>query len=120
MSMYHQIFVRPGEPRARLLADLAAFAGRELEPIEEGPVDYAVRVERGVVELESQHDYEEDFGMPFEQYDLLLTVRDYDRDLERQEQMARRVFDHLAATGRYNLLLVFDLQKLLDAAPPMH
>jgi hypothetical protein len=119
VSAYHQIFLRPGDRLAALLADLAAFAGREPVPAEDGPADYAVGVEHAAVEVELQHDYEEDFGIPFERYDLLLTVRDYDRDLERQERTAREVFDHLAATGRYELVLVLDLRELIDSAPPL-
>jgi hypothetical protein len=49
----------------------------------------------------------------------VVTIRDYDRDMARQAEWAQRVFDHLAASGRYALLLVFDLHELIDSDPPL-
>lgn len=119
MSTYHQIFIATEQPVPVLLGDLAAVAGREPAPADSDPVDYAVAIGRDAVEVELTHDFEEDYGIPFERYEVLVTVRDFDRDLARQEECARRVFDHLAGTGRYALLLVFDLRDLLDSSPPL-
>ncbi|WP_210585584.1 hypothetical protein [Streptomyces sp. GESEQ-35] len=113
MSEYHYVFIRPGFPRDRLLGDIAEACRGELEPVDEEFIDYAANLGHAAAEVELTHEYEEDHGMPFERYDSLLTVRDFDSDVKRQEAIARRIFDTLAATGRYDLMLVRDLQELL-------
>ncbi|MCT9081143.1 hypothetical protein [Streptomyces fulvoviolaceus] len=87
-----------------------------MQPVDDEFIDYAVKLGRAAVELEFTHDYEEDRGMPFERYDSLFTVRDFDSNLERQEATARGIFERLAALGRYDLLLVRDLQEFLAAS----
>lgn len=78
--------------------------------------DYAGSLGRTAVEVEFTHEYEDDRGIPFEQYDSLLTVRDFDSDQERQEAVARRIFENLSTLGRYDLILVRDLQELLASS----
>jgi hypothetical protein len=119
MSTYHQVFVATGEPVKTLLADLAVVAGKELGPVDDGPVDFAVGVGSGAIEVELAHAFVNDGALRFEEYPLVVTSRDYDRDMERQEKWARRVYARLAATGRYALLLVLDVQHLLAADPPL-
>lgn len=67
------------------------------------------------VDVNLAHEYDEDFGIPFPDYESVITVRDDDRDLERQEILATRIYHNLAAVGSYALALVFDLQHLLRA-----
>lgn len=119
MSAYHQIFIHTDRPLDILLADLASASGAALRPCEDEFIDYSVSVQRAAVELELHHDFEEDFGIPFERYESLVTIRDFDSDKDREEVVARRIFSHLASTGRYSLALVFDLQRLLTASPPL-
>ncbi|MEU6093107.1 hypothetical protein ABZ865_41460 [Streptomyces sp. NPDC047085] len=118
MSEYHYIFIRPGFPRDRLIGDAAAACGAEMRPVDSEFVDYAANLGYAAVEVEFTHEYEEDHGMSFERYDSLLTVRDFDSNLERQEATARKIFDNLAALDRYELLLVRDLQELLASSGP--
>jgi hypothetical protein len=119
MSTYHEIFVASELPVDVLLADLAFVAGAELTRANGDPVDYSVGVGRDAIQVELEHEYEEDYGIPFERYPRVVTIRDYDRDMARQGDWAQRVFDHLASTGRYALLLVFDLHELIDSDPPL-
>lgn len=118
MGTYHQIFVASEQPVEVLLADLAAVAGKELRPEDGDPFDYSVGVGRDAIEVELSHDLEGDV-LPYERYAITVTVRDYDRDMERQEQWARRVYDHLVSTRRYAAFLVFDYFELLTADPPL-
>lgn len=118
MSTYHQVFVATGVPVETLLADLAEVAGRGLRAVGDGTVDFAVDVGTGAVEVELAHEYVNDGALLFEEYPLVVTCRDYGRDMERQERLARRVYAGLAATGRYAQLLVLDVQHLLAADPP--
>lgn len=119
MSTYHEIFVHTTEPPETLLADLAAICGSAFEKIVDGQVDYASHTDTAFVDLDLSHEFEPDRDMPFDQYEFLVTVRDRDRDQERQEQSAREIFDGLAATGRYRLMLTHDLQRLLAIFPPL-
>jgi hypothetical protein len=117
MSTYHQIFVRAAGPPETLLADLAAICGTAFTKIDEGQVDYASHTDTAFVDLELSHEFDADRDMPFDQYPWLITIRDRDRDQERQQQAAREIFDGLAATGRYRLMLTHDVQLLLASYP---
>ncbi|MEV5988004.1 hypothetical protein AB0L85_23795 [Streptomyces sp. NPDC052051] len=106
-------------PRDQLVSDLSWACGARLRPVEDEFIDYAVNVGYAAVEVEFSHEYEEDQGMPFERYESLFTVRDFDSNLLRQEALARQLYTRLASLGRYSLLLTLDLQQLLDATSPM-
>lgn len=119
MSAYHDIFIHTAEPLDVLLADLANASGAALKRRNGTPVDYSVGLEHSAVELELQHEFEEDFGIPFEKYEQVVTIRDFDRDKTREETVARQIYSSLENTGRYSLVLVFNLQRLLAASPPL-
>ncbi|MFF5495175.1 hypothetical protein [Streptomyces aquilus] len=116
MSEYHYVFIRPGLPRNRLVQDISTACGVELTPTENEFIDRAGNLGHAAVEVEFTHEYEDDHGMPFKRYDSLLTVRDFDADPKRQEATARRIFENLRALGRYDLILVRDLQELLASS----
>ncbi|MER6305586.1 hypothetical protein [Streptomyces sp. NPDC001657] len=118
MSKYHYIFIHPGYPVDPMIADISAACGVELRPAQDEFIDFSAPLDRAAVEVEVDHEYEEDHGIPFEKYDSMLTVRDFDRDIERQEVIAQQIFGNLAETGKYSLALVLDLQKLIDSAGP--
>jgi hypothetical protein len=116
MSAYHQIFARRPRPPQQLVSDVAAAIGGPLAPVggqaSEG-IAYAGQAGRAAVEIEMSHEFEDDRGIPFSQYPIVITVRDYDSDKGREETVAREIF--AALCGReYSLLLVLDLQQVLD------
>ncbi|MGQ4515732.1 hypothetical protein [Streptomyces sp. DW26H14] len=120
MSAYHYLFVRP-RPRTdgELVGDISDACGEPLAPVEgAGTIDYAATAGRTAVELELTHEYEEDFGIPFETFDSLVVIRDFDRDQARQERMAREIFAGLSNLNKYALVLVFDLQTEIEAFTP--
>ncbi|WP_046262903.1 hypothetical protein [Streptomyces sp. WM6386] len=119
MSEYHYVFVHPGQPQDQLISDLSWACGIQLQPTESEFIDYAANLGYAAVEVEFSHDYEEDQGMPFERYQSLFTVRDFDSNIPRQEGLARQIFARLASLGRYSLLLTLDLQQFIDATPPI-
>ncbi|OPF79530.1 hypothetical protein VT50_0215835 [Streptomyces antioxidans] len=118
MSEYHYVFMRPGQPREQLISDISFACGANLKPVDSEFVDYAANLGHAAVEVEFSHEYEKSYGIPFEEYDSLLSIRDFDSDLVRQESLARRIFGNLASLERYALLLVLDLQVQLDAKGP--
>ena len=71
-----------------------------------------------MLELQADHEYEEGKGVPFERYQVVMTVLDSDGDTERERATARQIFHDLAALRRYWLVLVFDLQAVIDTAAP--
>ena len=117
MSAYHQIFARRQRPPQQLVSDVAAAIGASLAPVGgqagEG-IAYAGQAGRAAVEIEMSHEFEDDRGIPFSRYPIVITVRDYDSDKGREETVAREIFGALCGHG-YSLLLVLDLQKLLDS-----
>ncbi|GGK04980.1 hypothetical protein GCM10011583_40860 [Streptomyces camponoticapitis] len=115
MSAYHQIFARPGHLAYVLVDDISAACGARLAPVA-GGADYSVSVGHAAVEYERFHEYEDDLGIPFQSYESVITIRDFDRDMERQGLTAARIFQNLAVLGTYSMVLVFDLQRVLDSA----
>ncbi|MBK0373882.1 MULTISPECIES: hypothetical protein [unclassified Streptomyces] len=118
MSSHHSIFIHPGHPVDALVGDVALACGGRLRPTVNGPADYILDLGDATLELETEHEYEEDKGVPFERYEVVLTVRDSDGDMEREQVTARQIFHELAVLRRYWLVLVFDLQAVIDTAAP--
>ncbi|KPC78583.1 MULTISPECIES: hypothetical protein [Streptomyces] len=118
MTSHHGIFMHPGHPVEALVADVALACGGRLRPTVNGPLDYIASLSNATLELEMQHEYEEDKGVPFERYQVLLTVRDSDGDMERERRTARQIYHDLTVLRRYWLALVFDLQAVIDTAAP--
>jgi hypothetical protein len=115
MSAYHQIFVRTDKPVRQFIRELSSAAGAEIDALE-SPADgivYGGSVDNAIVEVELHHDFDNDRDMTFSQYPMLITVRELESDKTREARIARNVFDRLAEAGGYELLLVFDLQRLL-------
>lgn len=114
MSAYHQIFVRTARSASDLAADVAAVAAVQLTEDPGGPIRYAGKRPYAAVEIELSHEFEEDYGIPFDEYQQVITFRDFDGNEAREEEFAREVFGGLAATGKYSLLLVYNLSTLLE------
>ncbi|WP_157119667.1 hypothetical protein [Nocardia xishanensis] len=115
MSAFHEIFLRARKSDAEAIRDIGLAAGAELhlDDTSGDAVIHRAIVEHWVVEVETSHDYEDDFGIPFSKYPIVVTIRDLEGNKQREESAARSIFDHLASVGGYSELLVFDLQKLL-------
>ncbi len=113
MSAYHEIFIRTDKPIEQLIADVSAAAGAPIDRDETRQIPYAGSLSYAAVEIEFSHEFEQDAGMNFALYPILLTVRDFDNNKTREEELARDIFHKLCGMG-YSLMLVFDLQVLLD------
>ncbi|MGW0791176.1 hypothetical protein ACWD04_23760 [Streptomyces sp. NPDC002911] len=118
MTSHHSIFIHPGHPVEALVVDVALACGGRLRPAVNGPADYIVSLSDTTLELEMEHEYEEDKGIPFERYQVVLTVRESNGDMKREKVTAGQVFHELAILQRYWLVLVFDLQAVIDTATP--
>ncbi|MFI6085093.1 hypothetical protein ACIBBB_29690 [Streptomyces sp. NPDC051217] len=115
MSSYHCIFIQPGHPVAKVVEDISSACGARLVPCS-GSIDYCASVSHAAIDFEQSHEYEDDLGIPFQSYESVITIRDFDRDMERQGLTAARIFRNLVVLGTYSLVLVFDLQRVLDSA----
>jgi hypothetical protein len=51
-------------------------------------------------------------------YPFWIEVRDVDRDLDRQVEVARKVFAALKEVGQWRLVLIYDMQRVLDRYEP--
>ncbi|MGE5291692.1 MAG: hypothetical protein ACM3ML_31735 [Micromonosporaceae bacterium] len=121
MSEYHQIFAQAVVQERQLIADVALAAGTELPPAQNAvpaTIAYAGEVDGAAVEVELSHDFEDDRGIPFSRYPVVITIRAYNGDKTREERLARGIFDKLCGRGSYSLLLVFGLQRLLGKCAP--
>ncbi|MEU2254433.1 hypothetical protein ABZ540_14850 [Nocardia xishanensis] len=115
MSAFHQIFVRTESSDAEAIRDIGLAADVELlldDDLGNAMLHRAI-AEHWVVEVETSHDYEDDFGIPFSMYSIIITIRDLEGNKRREESAAHSIFDNLASGGKCAALLVFDQQKLL-------
>lgn len=119
MSSYHEIFVRTNNSIEQLVADLATAASCQMRKFDtkDNPIAYAGRTRDVAVEVELHHDFEDDFGMAFSQYPVVVTLRSFDKDKTHEEMVAKDVFEKMAAIGNYAMLLTFDLQTLIAKHP---
>lgn len=115
MTAYHQIFVRTDNSEPQLVADVGTAAGCSIKPVEPlvSTIAYGCLCGNSVIEIEMTHEFEEDFGMRFADYPIIVTIRDLGNDKAREEQTARALFSRLIALGGYRGLLVFNLQRKL-------
>ena len=113
VSAHHQVFVRSRYPVDLLVADVGAAAGTPMVPVRDGQVAFAGNAGYAAVEVELSQGFEDDAELDFTAYPVVITIRDFDRDLARQEQLARAISTALAVQG-YELLVVFDLQRLIE------
>ncbi|MDH6193454.1 hypothetical protein M2272_000075 [Mycobacterium frederiksbergense] len=113
MSAYHQIFIRTNKSEQDLIRDLGFAASTAINPVHRNEIAYGDRMPNGVIEVELHHDFDDDFGMKFSSYPTVVTVRELNADKTREEQLARTIFEKLRIIGGYELLLAFDLQRLV-------
>ncbi|WP_072804141.1 hypothetical protein [Rhodococcoides yunnanense] len=116
MSAHHQLFARTTKGPSEIITDLSRAAGiRALDRV--APLDafdsYRGVTASTVIELEIGHSYEVDRDLRFEDYPVLVTVRDLGRDSTSEARTALGISVALDSFGGYDLLLVFDLQRLV-------
>lgn len=114
MSAYHDVYVRP----LRADADPVALVEREFSarfrPAEsfEGSL---MPADRDVIDYFSEHDLEDNLGIPYSSHPLIFAVRNLDRDKEHEYHVAKtRIFDLLVATGDYSCFIVFNTIEARD------
>lgn len=121
MSSYYQIFLRAPEMEARqVIADIAAAAECELRPVDSaiGGIDFAGGGDNGKIQVELSHEFEDDYGIAFSRYPIVITTIDIERAARREEALARSVLRKLAEKEVYSMILVFDLSVLVDRYAP--
>ncbi|MFD6160225.1 hypothetical protein ACFWF7_26835 [Nocardia sp. NPDC060256] len=115
MSAYHEIFLKTGKPFDEVIEDVSKAVGAKLasEPSSDSVLLYRAVTGSSVIEVESSHAYEDDYGIEFSRFPILITVRDLDSDKSREESIARSLLRALANYGDYEGLLVFDMKRQL-------
>lgn len=119
MSSYHEIFIRTDNATEQFIADLATAANCEMERLgpEYDPIAYAGLVDNAAVEVELHHEFEDDFGMTFSQYPIVITLRSFASDKAHEKKVAKDIFEKMATIGDYAMILAFDLQRLIAEHP---
>jgi hypothetical protein len=119
------IFAGPDEPVAAVRDVIESVLGGDFTfPAEDGEDPYLVH-DRADVYV-GPHDHEDDeIAFPDgtwvrlrSGYPHRVEVRDIDRDTERQQALASRIFDALRADGRWQLVYIDDMQAVLDVYQP--
>ncbi|WP_181697664.1 hypothetical protein [Nocardia sp. GTS18] len=113
MSASHQIFIRANRSLSNIISDINWATGISLTGTGNSEFPYAAKLDSAFIDIEPTHDYENEPGLPFEQYSTILEVRDIDNNQKREEALSRDIFGKLAALPGYHLMLVFNLQRNL-------
>jgi hypothetical protein len=119
VSGYDYVFLAPVEPVSlgTLASQLNSVLGvRFVEDAELGFLSVSDEV---AVELDG-HEFETDRDLRFDECPYVITVRKIGRDAAFQAAYARELFDRLAATQRYRLLLTTGLQRKVESFDPEH
>jgi hypothetical protein len=122
MSRQTHVFVGTGQPEAVMAVLENALDCKFIH--EEGSDPY-IRLGSVAIYI-GPHEFDDDDiafndGSPIplhSQYPCWIEVRDTEKDLQRQEAVARQVFDVLKAAGRWPLVLIDDMQHLIDSYDP--
>lgn len=120
MGAHYTLFIRPSADCKNIVSEVEHAIGASLLPYFEArdpTVLYAGTVGRTHVQLALSHRFEEDHGMRFESYPVLVDLRDMDRISAREEHLGRALFERLRWKG-HALLLTFDLQREIDRFEP--
>jgi hypothetical protein len=115
MSSYHQIFL-DGSADEKAIADALTVITGCAPRKQELPTGISVQsflFDHSVVDLEVFHEYEDDLGILFSDYPVMITVRNLDSDKPQEKLTAERLFDALTEQGKFGGILVFDLQDIL-------
>jgi hypothetical protein len=125
MSWTSHVFAGTGEPVSSVREALeAALGGTFAHPAEEGEDPYLVH-DRADIYV-GPHDYDDDvitfadgsWVRLHSQYPHSIEVRDIDKDIERQQALARRIFEALKALHRWRLVYIDDMQQVIDTYDP--
>lgn len=123
MSRQTHIFIGTDQPVDAVMAILESALGRTF--IHENGSDPYIRLDPVAVYV-GPHEFDDDDitfadGSPIplhSQYPHWIEVRDTERDLQRQEAVARQVFEALKAAGNWRLVLIDDMQHVTDSYDP--
>jgi hypothetical protein len=118
------IFAGPDGSEGALTAMIEAALGRPF--VREAGSDPYVRADPIAVYL-SGHDFDDGdidspAGTPLAlktAYPYLIDIRDTERDLQRQQDTAARIFAAIKAGRRLRALYVDDMQHVLDSSDPV-
>lgn len=110
MARYETILVDADSTLDEVAGEVARIVGRVARPQTDatGAAYWSIPLPAGAVGHVARADYEDDHRMPLSQYRFEVGVVDPGRDVARQESAARELYDALAASTQWPLLLTFD------------
>jgi hypothetical protein len=119
VSEYDYVFLAPIEPASlpAVASELSSLLGVRF--VEDAKLGFLFATDEVALELD-RHEFETDRDMVFDEYPYVITVRKIGRDAAFQTAYAHQVFDKLAASRRYRLLLTTGLQEEVDSFDPGH
>jgi hypothetical protein len=114
MSAYHDVYVRPLRAGADPVDLIEREFGARFAPAQSFDGSFFL-VGRDAVDYFSEHDLEDNLGIPYSSHPLIFAVRNLDRDKGHEYRVAKeRIFDLLVATGDYSCFIVFNTIEARD------
>jgi hypothetical protein len=128
MANYMNVFVRAEVPLDEFVRELENLLGLQFERFDtDSGVIYEARTPEGFYQVYDDHwlDNDPDLGLNFEDYNyeisFLVSSKFEPEERDRvREDVGRRIFERLKATGKYPLMYTYDVyQKLDEYTPPI-
>jgi hypothetical protein len=126
MANYMNVFVRAEVPLDEFVRQLENLLGLQFERFDtESGVIYEARTPEGFYQVYDDHwlDNDPDLGLNFEDYNyeisFLVSSKFEPEEGDRvREDVGRRIFERLKATGKYPLMYTYDVCRKLDEYTP--
>jgi hypothetical protein len=123
VSRNTDIFVSADEPLEEVMSVVEQALGRRFIH-EEGSAPY-IRIDPDSVYL-GRHEFGDDditwpdgSPVPLQSlYQHWIEVRDTEGDQQRQEELAKKIFEALRAHGQWKAVLIDDMQRIVDSYDP--
>lgn len=126
MANYMNVFVRAEVPLDEFVRELEDLLGLQFKRFDtESGVIYEARTPEGFYQVYDDHwlDNDPDLGLNFEDYNyeisFLVSSKFEPEEGDRvREDVGRRIFERLKATGKYPLMYTYDVCRKLDEYTP--
>ena len=128
MANYMNVFVRAEVPLDEFVRELEDLLGLQFKRFDtDSGVIYEARTPEGFYQVYDDHwlDNDPDLGLNFEDYNyeisfLVSSKFEPEEGNRVREEVGRRIFERLKATGKYPLMYTYDVcQKLDEYTPPV-
>lgn len=113
MAADYEVFVRATTEPVDLVEDVSAVLGVDARSHDDGD-GFLLITNDAFVDVYLEHELENDGDIPFSTFPYQITVRDREKNRDRGQQLARRIYDGLIGRGKYECFIVYNTMELVE------